>query len=102
MRRFPIITAAGTLMLAACSPSEKSQSGDGLRSDIPLRSVEFLMSHPTEAAEVRAMCDQWKGAQRPIASWPAVVTQNCNNDDSVRMLKIQDEQREKMKRQMGI
>jgi hypothetical protein len=102
MRRFQIVAGGMVLMLAACSPSEKSQSDDNLRSDIPLRSVEFLMGHPAEAAEVRAMCDQWKGSQRSIASWPTVVTQNCNNEDSVRMLKIEDEQREKMKRQMGI
>jgi len=103
MNRFLIkVTVAVVLALPACSPSEKAQTGDNLRSDIPLRTIEYLMDHPEEAAEVRKMCDQWKSSQRPIASWPSVVTGNCNNDDSVRMLKIEDEQRAKRNKQMGI
>jgi len=103
MKRFLIkVTVITVLVLPACSPSEKSQTADMLRSDIPPRSIEFLMDHPREAAEVRKMCDQWKASQRPISSWPAVVTGNCNNDDSVRMLKIEDEQRTKRNKKMGI
>lgn len=96
------VTVAAVLVLPACSPSEKSQTGENLRSDIPLRSIEFLMDHPREAAEVRKMCDRWKSSQRPISSWPTGVTANCNNDDSVRMLKIEDQQRAKRNKQMGI
>ena len=97
-----IITATVTFALPGCSPSEKYQTGDTLRSDIPLRSIEFLMDHPAEATAVRTMCNQWKSSQRPISSWPAVVTQNCNNEDSVRMIKIEDERRAKRNKQMGI
>jgi len=90
------------LAVAACSPSEKSQTGDSLRSDIPLRSAPYLSEHPEEFAQVEAMCEQWKASQRPIASWPAVVTENCNNANAARLRKLQKEQREHMKKQMGI
>ena len=102
MRCVPFIAALTLLALAACSPSEKAQTGDNLRSDMPLRSIPYLAEHTEEAAQVQAMCDQWKGSQRPIASWPAVVTENCNNANAARLRNLQREQRERMKKQMGI
>lgn len=90
------------LLGAGCSPSEKSQTGDTLRSDIPLKSEQYLFDHPGEAAEIRTMCEQWKGSQRPLASWPAVVTENCNNENAARSRRLRHEQREHMKKQMGI
>jgi K+-transporting ATPase c subunit len=90
------------MLLGACSRSEVSQSGNGLKSDIPARSAEYQLAHPSEATAIQMMCSEWKGSQRPIASWPAVVTENCNNNDTARMLQLEDERREKLKRQAGI
>jgi hypothetical protein len=90
------------LLGAGCSPSEKAQNGDTLRSDIPLKSAQYLFDHPDEAGEVKAMCDQWKASQRPLASWPAVVTENCNNENAARSRRLRRERTEHMKEQMGI
>lgn len=102
MRLSRIIMFSGALILAACSPSEKSQTGDRLRSDIPLHTIVYLSEHPQEAAEIEAMCEQWKASQRPLASWPAIVTGNCNNANAARLRNLQREQRERMKKQVGI
>lgn len=102
MRLIPVIAIGSLLLLGACSPSEETQSGDDLRSDIPLRSIQYLSEHPEDAAEVKVMCEEWKASQRPLASWPAVVTQNCTNVDAANLRNLQRQQRENMKRQMGI
>ena len=90
------------VVLTACTPSEKAQNGDGLRSDIPLRSVEYFVQNEGERTEMDAVCTAWKGSQRPVTSWPAVVTENCNNMDSAKYQIIQKREREKLKKQMGI
>ncbi|MBW4655674.1 MAG: hypothetical protein KME20_21935 [Kaiparowitsia implicata GSE-PSE-MK54-09C] len=90
------------MALSACSPSEKAQTGDGLRSDIPLRTVDYFVKNNAERTEMEAVCTDWKGSQRPITSWPAVVTENCNNADTARYQLIQKREREKFKKQMGI
>lgn len=90
------------LIGAGCSPSEKAQDGDALRSDIPLKSAQYLFDHPEEAAEIRAVCEQWKASQRPVASWPAVVTENCNNENAASSRRLRQEQTDRMKKQMGI
>lgn len=100
LARIGIVAVA--LLGAGCSPSENTQAGDTLRSDIPLKSEQYLFDHPDEAAEVRAVCDQWKASQRPLASWPANVTQNCNNENAARSRRLRREQTERMKKQMGI
>lgn len=100
--RATFILFTGAIALSACSPSEEAQTGDGLRSDIPLRNVEYFMKNDTDRAEMEAVCTAWKGSQRPITSWPAVVTENCNNADTARYQLIQKREREKFKKQMGI
>lgn len=90
------------LIGAGCSPSEETQNGDTLRSDIPLKSAQYLFDHPDEAAEIKAVCEQWKASQRPLASWPAVVTENCNNENAARSRRLRRERTEHMKKQMGI
>jgi len=102
MRHFRTFMIWPVLAVTACSPSEKSQTGDNLRSDIPLRSAPYLSEHPQEFAQVDAMCEQWKASQRPIATWPAVVTENCNNANAARLRNLQKKQSEHMKKQMGI
>ncbi len=49
-----------------------------------------------------SVCTAWKGSQRPLTSWPAVVAENCNNIDSAKYQIIQKREREKFKKQMGI
>jgi hypothetical protein len=101
--RFAFIAFVGTVaILGGCSPSEETQSGAGLRSDVPLRSVQYFVEHQAEAAEMRAICDQWKGSQRPMASWPAVVTQNCTNIGLAAAQTLRMREREKRRQQMGI
>ena len=90
------------LILAACTPTEKAQDGEALRSDIPLRSVNYFVENDRDRAEMDAVCTAWKGSQRPITSWPAVVTENCNNMDSAKYKIIQKREQEKFKKQMGI
>ena len=102
MRCYLIVVALPVLAIAGCTPSEKSQTGDNLMSDLPLRSIKYLSENPQEADQIQAMCDQWKASQRPITSWPAVVTENCNNANAARYRNQQREQHEHMKRQMGI
>lgn len=102
MRVIATLVAGSFFWLSACSPSEKTQRGDDLRSDIPLRSIKYLSENPSDAGEVKVMCEQWKNSQRAIASWPGVVTQNCANLDAANLRNLQVQQRENMKRQMGI
>ena len=91
-----------SLLISACTPTENAVDGEALRSDIPLRSVTHFVEHDRDRAEMEAVCTAWKGSQRPITSWPAVVTENCNNMDSAKYQIIQNREREKFKRQMGI
>ena len=97
-----ISVVALALFGAGCSQSEETQAGDALRSDISLKSAQYLLDHPDEAAELKLVCDQWKASQRPLGSWPSVVTENCNNENTARSLRARREQREHMKQQMGI
>lgn len=90
------------LILSACTPTEKAQNGETLRSDIPLRSVDDFVQNDRDRAEMDGVCTVWKGSQRPVTSWPAVVTENCNNMDSAKYQIIQKREREKFKKQMGI
>ena len=91
-----------SLILPACTPTEKAHNGDALRSDTPLRSTKYFVENDRDREEMDAVCTAWKGSQRPITSWPAVVTENCNNMDSAKYQIIQKREREKFKRQMGI
>ena len=50
--RATFILFIGAIALSACSPSEEAQTGDGLRSDIPLRNVEYFMKNGAKA-EIR-------------------------------------------------
>lgn len=102
MKLPPPLFAIALVALAGCSPSEKAQSGDNLRSDIPLRSVDYFVENAGDRAEMEKVCTAWKGSQRPITSWPAVVTENCNNADTARYHLIQQRENEKFKKQMGI
>ena len=88
--------------LAACSPSERQQTGDDLRSDMPLRDANYYTQHEQERVEMASICETWKASQRPPASWPAVVVNNCNNVDTARQLIQSKKDRDEFKKGMGI
>jgi hypothetical protein len=90
------------ITLASCSPSERQQTGDDLRSDMPLRDASYFMQHEQERAEMAGVCEKWKASQRPPASWPSVVVSNCNNVDTANQLIQSKKDRDEFKKGMGI
>lgn len=90
------------ITLASCSPSERQQTGDDLRSDMPLRDANYFMQHEQERAEMAGVCEKWKASQRPPASWPSVVVSNCNNVDTAHQLIQSKKDRDEFKKGMGI
>lgn len=88
--------------LASCSPSERQQTGDDLRSDMPLRDAAYFTQHEQERVEMAGICEKWKASQRPPASWPSVVVSNCNNVDTAKQLIQSNKDRDEFKKGMGI
>jgi hypothetical protein len=88
--------------LPSCSPSERQQTGDDLRSDMPLRDAAFYTQHEQERVEMGGVCEKWKASQRPPASWPSVVVNNCNNVDTANQLIQSKKDRDEFKSGMGI
>lgn len=101
-RRFFAILGVAAALVAGCTPSEKSETGADLRSDIPLRTVDYFVTHDAEAAEMRGVCEQWKASQRPIGAWPSVVASNCNNVGLAAARKLNNRENDKLRKQMGI
>ena len=101
-RRFIMIFGGAAALVAGCTPSEKSETGTDLRSDIPLRTVDYFMAHDAAAAEMRAVCEKWKASQRPIGAWPSVVASNCNNVGLAAGRKLNNSENDKLRKQMGI
>ncbi len=48
------------------------------------------------------ICEKWKASQRPLASWPSVAVNNCNNVDTANQLIQAKKDRDEFKRGMGI
>jgi hypothetical protein len=90
------------ITLASCSPSERQQTGDDLRSDMPLRNANYYLQHEQERAEMAGVCEKWKASQRSPASWPSVVVSNCNNVDTANQLIQSKKDRDEFKKGMGI
>lgn len=88
--------------LASCSPSERQQTGDDLRSDMPLRDATYYTQHEQERVEMAVVCEKWKASQRPPASWPSVVVSNCNDVDTANQLIQSKKDRDEFKKGMGI
>lgn len=90
------------LMLAACGTSEPGTERSEPRSDMPLRTAQYYTDNRSEMAEVDAICTDWKASQRPPASWPAVVVNNCNNVDAAKTLLRNKADTDKLRREAGI
>lgn len=102
-----LITRAATVSmataaLAACSPSERQQTGDDLRSDMPLREATYYVEHEEDRVEMAGICEKWKASQRPPASWPSVVVNNCNNVDTAKQILQSKKDLSEFKKGMGI
>lgn len=96
------IVSLAIVALASCSPSERQQTGDDLRSDMPLRDATYFTQHEQERVEMAAICEKWKASQRSLASWPSVVVNNCNNIDTANQLIQLKKDRDEFKKGMGI
>lgn len=96
------VLSAFVALVSGCSPSERQQTGDDLRSDMPLRDATYFMQHEQERNEMAGVCTKWKASQRPPASWPSVVVNNCNNLDTAIQLLQSKKDRDEFKKGMGL
>jgi len=96
------VIVAIVALASGCSPSERQQTGDDLRSDMPLRDANFYMQHDRERTEMAGVCEKWKASQRPPASWPSVVVNNCNNLDTADQLLQSKKDQDEFKKGMGL
>jgi hypothetical protein len=90
------------LALVACGTKESGSGQSSLRSDMPLRTAKYYMDNQGELAETDAICTTWKASQRPPASWPAVVVNNCNNVDTAKTLLRNKADTDKLRNEAGI
>ncbi|MBW6533001.1 hypothetical protein KZ820_19840 [Sphingomonas sp. RRHST34] len=96
------IFSLAIVALASCSPSERQQTGDDLRSDMPLRDATYYTQHEQDRVGMAGVCEKWKASQRPPSSWPSVVVNNCNNVDTANQLIQSKKDRDEFKKGMGI
>jgi len=96
------IFSLAIVALASCSPSERQQTGDDLRSDMPLRDATYYTQHEQDRVEMAGVCKNWQASQRPPSSWPSVVVNNCNNVDTANQLIQSKRDRDEFKKGMGI
>ncbi len=90
------------LTLAACGTKESGSDQGQLRSDMPLRTAKYYSEHQSELAETDAICTNWKASQRPPASWPAVVVNNCNSVDAAKTMLRNKADTDKLRKEAGI
>lgn len=88
--------------LAGCGTKNHDADQGGLRSDMPLRSVQYFTGHPQDLAETSAICAAWKASERPPASWPANVINNCSNVDAAKTLLRNKADTDKLRKEAGI
>lgn len=97
-----IVIATIVALASGCSPSERQQTGDDLRSDMPLRDATYYVQHEQQRMEMSGVCEKWKASQRPPASWPSVVVNNCNNVETAKQLLQSKKDRAEFKKGMGL
>ena len=102
MTRNSLVSLALMALASGCSPSEKQQTGDDLRSDMPLRDATYYMENKGEREEMQGICQKWKASQRPPASWPSVIVSNCNSVDTANQLQQSKKDREEFRKGMGL
>lgn len=90
------------LVLAACGTKDASSEQGDLRSDMPLRTAKYFMENPGELSQTDAICTTWKASQRPPASWPAVVVNNCNNVATANTLLRNKTDTDQLRKEAGI
>jgi hypothetical protein len=90
------------LTLAACGTKESGSDQGNLRSNMPLRTAKYYVENKGELAETDAVCAAWKASQRPPATWPAIVVNNCNNVDTAKTLLRNKADTDKLRKEAGI
>jgi hypothetical protein len=90
------------LALAACGTKESGSDQGNLRSDMPLRTAKYFMDNQDELAEADTVCTTWKASQRPPASWPAVVVNNCTNMEAAKTLLRNKADTDRLRKEAGI
>jgi len=91
----------GLLLLPACGTKSGEADNPGLRSDMPARSVVYYTDHRTDLAEMEKVCVAWQASQQPVATWPAVVSGNCNNVNAAKTVISNQLEIEKLRKEAG-
>ena len=99
MMRAPL-AIFGLLILAACGTKTEEDNPD-LRSDMPARTASYYVDHRSELTEMEGVCEAWRASQRPIASWPAVVSGNCNSVNSAKTSISNQSEIDKLRNEAG-
>lgn len=89
------------LLLPACGTKSGEVGNPGLRSDMPARSVAYYTDHRTELTDMETICAAWQASQHPVATWPAVVSGNCNNVNAARTVISNQLEIDKLRKEAG-
>jgi len=91
----------GLLLLPACGTKSGEGSNPDFRSDMPARSVAYYTDHRTELTDMEKVCAAWQASQRPVATWPAVVSGNCNNVSAAKTAISNQSEIDKLRKEAG-
>lgn len=91
----------GLFALAACGTKSDEADNPGLRSDMPLRTAKYYVDHRSELADMEQVCAAWQASQRPVASWPAVVSGNCNSVNAAKTSISNQSEIDKLRKEAG-
>lgn len=91
----------GVLLLPACGSKSGEAGNPDLRSDMPARSVAYYTDHRTELTDMEKVCAAWQASQQPVATWPAVVSGNCNNVNAAKTVISNQFEIDKLRKEAG-
>lgn len=91
----------GLLTLAGCGTKSDEPGNPGLRSDMPSRTAKYYVDHRSELSDMEQVCGAWQASQRPIASWPAVVSGNCNSVNAAKTTISNQSEIDKLRKEAG-
>lgn len=89
------------LLLPACGTKSGEAGNPDLRSDMPARSVAYYTDHRTELTDMEKVCAAWQASQQPVATWPAVVSGNCNNVNAAKTVISNHLEIDKLRKEAG-
>ena len=91
----------GFLTLSACGTKSDEPGNPGLRSDMPSRTAKYYVDHRSELSDMEQVCAAWQASQRPVASWPAVVSGNCNSVNAAKTTISNQSEIDKLRKEAG-